>query len=270
MLGLTACNNSTIEDNNKTVSAAADSVIADPQSDNEINTDTIVYDNFTFPTDSLFSTKVLCTGNFHSDEVWNNADKQNWFGLFHNNEGCYLAETELKIKRVHDEGVDENANKKTGWEIKTANKDTSILLIERSASLTANKIEPVVLKQQQIMPGDTLRINYAGVDYKLFASGGKKKSNNNPDMFDVWNYKLYISATVKDTPRKSLLVAQPNFDDRMITILFAGDIDGDGVLDLIIDTSRHYNVSSIIIYLSKPAENSELLKPMGGHISAGC
>lgn len=91
-----------------------------------------------------------------------------------------------------------------------------------------------------------------------------------PEWFEVWNYKLYLTAEIKGQKRKSLLVAQPNFDDQMINLIFAGDIDGDGILDLIIDTSRHYNVTSPTIYLSKPAGNEEVVKPIGGHTSVGC
>jgi hypothetical protein len=53
------------------------------------------------------------------------------------------------------------------------------------------------------------------------------------------NYKLYITATIKGEAHKNLLVAQQNFDDQMIKLIFAGDIDGDGILDLIIDTSKN-------------------------------
>lgn len=56
----------------------------------------------------------------------------------------------------------------------------------------------------------------------------------------------------------------------MINLIFVGDIDGDGILDLIIDTSRHYNATSPTIYLSRPADNGEVVKPIGGHTSVGC
>ncbi len=55
-----------------------------------------------------------------------------------------------------------------------------------------------------------------------------------------------------------------------IYIMFAGDIDGDTIPDLIIDTSWHYNAEVPTLYLSKPAEKNQLLKVMGMHVTTGC
>jgi hypothetical protein len=232
--------------------------------------DSIVYDYSTFPIDSSFSTKVLTVGTFHDDEVWEGADKQKWFGLFHNKNGFYISETKLTIKRVFDEIVDENENERTGWEIQTVNKDTSIILMGGLNTLTSHIIQQAILPKEQVFPGDTLRINYLGIDYKIYATGSKKKVQDDPEWFDVWNYKLYLEATIKGQLHTSLLIAQPNFDDEMINIMFAGDIDGDGVLDLIIDTSSDYNATSPTIYFSSPATNGEVVKPIGRHVSVGC
>jgi hypothetical protein len=92
----------------------------------------------------------------------------------------------------------------------------------------------------------------------------------NPQWLEIWNYKLYLTASRNGQSIIELLVAQPNFDDQMIKILFAGDIDGDGFLDLIIDTSRHYNSTIPTLYLSKPAAGGHLVKPVGQHETVGC
>lgn len=270
VFSLTACNNLNKQNNLVKETSTVDTLASAIKDSNVNDIDTVSYDYSYFPIDSLFTTKVLTVGTFHDDEVWESADKEKWFGLFKSNTGFYLQETKLKTKRVYDQIVDENENEKTGWEVQTINKDTSIILIETSNFLTPHSVKQAILSKEQVYPGDTLRINYFGIDYKIFATGGKKKVQNDPEWFDVWNYKLYMTATIKGQQKTSLLVAQPNFDDQMINLIFAGDIDGDGILDLIIDTSRHYNSTSPTIYLSKPADNGEVVKPIGGHTSVGC
>jgi len=234
------------------------------------NCDSIFNKYTLFPIDSTLQTKILTTGTFHSDEVWKNADKENWIALFQSERSYYLAETKIKTIRVYDSVADENENDKTGWDVTTINRGRALILIETLDFLKPHQVLEAVLSKKQIFPGDTLRINYLGVHYILYATGEKKKVQTDPEWFEVWNYKLYITATIKGKQHKSLLVAKPSFDDQMITLIFAGDIDDDGILDLIINTSRHYNVSSPTIYFSKPAKNGEVVKPMGVHTSVGC
>lgn len=266
MYVLSACNNSSKQNTINNQIALIE--IAEIKTDT--NDSTITYDYTYFPIDSTFTTRVLTTGIFHSDEVWDDTERLKWFGLFQGKTGFYLAETKLKTKRVNDQIVDENENEKTAWEVQTISKDTSVILIEASKFLTPHAVLQAIISKDQVFPGDTLRINYLGIDYKIFATGGKKKVQDDPEWFDVWKYKLYLTATIKGQKHTSLLVAQPNFDDQMINLIFAGDIDGDGILDLIIDTSRHYNATSPTIYLSRPSNNGELVKPIGGHTSVGC
>lgn len=275
VLKLTACNNlsqrSTLLNQTSTNDTliSVNTALASFDEPSRLANDTINADYSTFPIDSTFTTKVLTEGIFHDDEVWDNADKEKWFGLFQGNTGFYIAETKLKTERVRDEILDDE-NAKTGWEVQTNNEDPSIILIGEQNYLASRNVQQAILSKEQIYPGDTILLNYLGIDYKLYATGEKKKIQEDPEWFDVWNYKLYLTATIKGQEYKSLLVAQPNFDDQMVNLIFAGDIDGDGILDLIIDTSRHYNASSPTIYLSKPATKSEIVKPIGGHTSVGC
>lgn len=267
--GLMACNSSDRERHTVNQTEKVDTAIAVSLPAPLLNEDTVLTDH-SFPSVDSLSAKVLTVGVFHSDEVWETAANENWLGLFHSKNGFYLAAAKLKTKRIHDEIVDTHENQKTGWEVRTVNQDSSIILIEGLPYLTPRKVEKVALSKPQVWPGDSLRFNYLGVDYTIFATGDKKKVNDDPLFFEVWNYKLYIMATIRGQQLKSLLVAHENFDDQMTALEFAGDIDGDGILDLIINTSRHYNATIPTIYLSRPAENRELVKPVGAHTSVGC
>jgi len=245
-----------------------------PQNDLKLNheneKDTIKYDNLNFPNDNNYIAKLLTTGTFHSDEVWINADKEKWFGLFNNENGFYLAETKVITIRVRDLIVDENENEKTGWNVQTNNKDTSIMLINGLNFQSKHEIKQMVLQKDQVMPDDTLHFNYLGIEYELFATGSMKNDKNDPNWKIVWNYKIYLRVHKDGQIITELLVAKPNFDAEMINIMFAGDIDGDGLLDLIIDTSRHYNATIPTLYLSKSADKGHLLKAVAGHKSIGC
>ncbi len=53
-------------------------------------------------------------------------------------------------------------------------------------------------------------------------------------------------------------------------VIFAGDLDRDGKLDLIYDTTDHYNVSRPVLFLSGAAEGDELLHAVAEYNSVGC
>lgn len=266
VLGLTACENPSPPQVSRNPMVPLDTPLTETISTEENSS----YQNAVFPLEDSFITSVLTVGSFHEDEVAADADKAPWSGLFKNGEGYYIAPTGLKTKRVYDPVIDETEKEKTGREVQTTNKDTAVILVSGASFLTTGRVLPADLSKTQVFPGDTVQLRYDGVDYKLFATGDRRKSHSNTEEITVRNYRLYLMATVKGQLCKSLLVAQENFDDAMITVLFAGDLDGDGILDLVIDTSRHYNVSSPTLYLSKPAGGGQIVKPVGAHITMGC
>ncbi len=227
-------------------------------------------DIVTFPVDSLMQIKVLTTGNFHSDEVWETANKEKWTGIFKSKSDFYIKATSIKAKKVHDGFVDENEKEKTGWEITTPNKDSSIILIEMQPYLEERKIQSVTIYKNFIYPNDTVVFSFLGNRYKLFATGISKKVQGEAEALEVMKYRLYLTAYINGKETTQLLSAQPDFDDKMIELLFAGDIDGDGILDFIIDNSRHYNMYKPTLYLSMPAEKGQIVKPVGFHVSVGC
>jgi hypothetical protein len=239
--------------------------------DTASNSPSDIADYFYFPPDTPYSAKVLTVGQFHEDEVWATAKEEQWFGLFKRGAAFYVAPTRISTTKVFDPIVDEDSlTDRTGWDVKAMNEDSCLILVSGYPLPDNKKVIPVTLANDKIYPGDTVSFNYLGVQYKLYATGTKKKMQDDPLWFDVWNYRLYLEATKDGKLVKELLAAQPNFDDNMISVVFAGDVDGDGLLDLILDTSRHYNMLSPTLYLSKPAGKDQLLKVVGQHISVGC
>lgn len=231
--------------------------------------ETSIEDNDVFPVDSLLKTKLLTTGKFHSDEVWKTASKGKWTGIFKDTEGFYLKETTVKTKRVHDDIVDKT-NENTGWEVTTSNKDTNFILIEALPFLADRKIQALALSKKIIYPDEEFKVSYLGKEYKIFATGSKKKYDQEIEAYEVRNYKLYLTTNINGRAITQLLAAQVEFNERMIEILFAGDIDGDGILDFIIDTSNDYNYSTPTLYLSRPADKGKIFKPLGYYVIGGC
>jgi hypothetical protein len=242
--------------------------------------DTIHYDTLQLPSvefgnkavknNTYFSGKILTIGDFHEEEIWPNVQNEKWFGIFKDKGGYYISKTTIEAKRVHDAiADDENSDKKTGWKIKTTIKDTSFLLISGLNYLDNHRIEEVTFGKY-IIPGDSLKIEYKGNSYNFYATGMKLNQSKDFDIYNIYNYKIFLKAKINGTEKTQLLVASPRNNDALASILFIGDIDGDKILDIVIDTANHYNADKPTLYLSKPIEGDEILKMVGVHVSYGC
>ncbi len=53
-------------------------------------------------------------------------------------------------------------------------------------------------------------------------------------------------------------------------VLWAGDLDGDGRLDLVLDESDHYNVTVTALFLSSEAAPGALVRRVARHETTGC
>lgn len=223
-----------------------------------------------YPGDSGFLCNLLRTGNFHQDEVWKTAASGNWFGLFKRSRNYYLAKTTISLKRIAD-FVDEDPYKKSGWEVTSSGKDSCIFLITQYNNLFKNwNVVKVSLSKDVIEPGDSIQLFFNGAKCTLKATGGWARLNANARESYKWNYKLYLCAEKHGRYIEELLVSKPRFDGLMGSILFAGDIDGDGRLDLLIDTAFQENAEQPALYLSQPAGTEQLLILAGQHLRVGC
>lgn len=259
IFGLSGCNNPVPKKKIPEAGKTSDTLSVNSEHKDSIQEDTIV-----------FPINILTTGIFHSDEVWDHAGNMKWIGLFKSPSGYYLKETKLKSIHVYDPVLDEDESITTGWEVSTAEKDTNIILIQTLPYLKNRKIRSVPITKKYIYPGERVSFNYLGIDYSLSATGNKKKESDESDWYIVSDYKLYLTAKINGKPCKTLLTSQKVFDEAMVSLIFAGDLDGDGIVDILLDNSNHYNVTVPTLYLSRPAVKGQVVKSVGSHTSVGC
>ncbi len=230
-----------------------------------IKADTVLTD---FPDDSLSNGNVLEIGLFHSDEVPLNARQLKWFGLFCKNGKTYYLDTALiDIQKVKDEMVDEDGQQ-TGWQVKAKHTDSCLLLISGVENLSKHPITKLSLGKEVLLPGDEQVFAYNGIKYTLYATGDKKTTQSD-GFVQLTNYRMFLKSEANGQVTNQILTANGNTEYGHL-IKFVGDIDGDELPDLIIDTSGKENVGKTTLYLSKPASKGTLLKAIGMHIIVGC
>lgn len=121
---------------------------------------------------------------------------------------------------------------------------------------------------------NTVEFKFNDEVYRFTATGTLKETYKYTDdesddekVFKNYNdYKLYLQINDK---AKQLIFEQESFSDTFVKLLFVGDLDSDGKLDIILDTSGDYEQESIRVFLSNGAKNY-LYEAASGHDDFSC
>ena len=84
------------------------------------------------------------------------------------------------------------------------------------------------------------------------------------------DWKDYRMTLKKDNNPEILLFKIPEFKDSVLRLLFAGDIDKDGKLDLVFDAHTWYEEANITVFLSSLATDGILVKAASFSIQYDC
>lgn len=186
------------------------------------------------------SFRILMTGSYHGTEVKADSGRA-WLGLFDTGDRYELRRVELVIERVHDPILD-GEGEATGREVSLAGGDEGLvclLLPSSSHPLTEGVVHCVHQGSPELRPDTLVRLDgthsVRASDKGLFLTDG--------------------------TIEQRLCDSYPDSHGESVRIVWAGDLDGDGRVDLILDDRFHYVVwRSFGLYLSGGAEPPHLVE----------
>jgi len=218
---------------------------------------------------ALLTGYIIKPGKYHKEEIPDKITTQDWFGIFKENGNYMVEKTTINILSVHDAIVD-NEGEKTGKKIISNNNKECYLLMNNISYLTEIKIDTILTKPTIIHPEKPFSYQTNNIEYTLSATADEYNPLNKDNLFfNPKNYNLFLEKNTNGVITKQLLLFENRFDDQITKILFIGDIDGDTIPDLLIDSANHYNASVPTLYLSKEAKTNEILKIVSLHEKVG-
>ena len=207
---------------------------------------------------------LLEVGEFHGDEVSAETGEQ-WLGLHVSEKGSLLVNHTITVEKVHDALIDEG-DKKTGKKVSVDLPIDPIFLVNSDWVLQSGPVKTVFEGDgeplQSITPRN-LKVDKAEYEIKIIGDEGER----------CWKDGLPKNAKLVLKNGKSsqtLYTLQECGSDPGWSLIWAGDLDKDGQLDLYVTVSQHYNIIERKLFLSSQADEGQLVAEVAEFVTSGC
>lgn len=206
-------------------------------------------------------------GVYHGDE-WKAPPGDDWLALIASETGFTLIETTVHADKAIDAIVDENGQM-TGKRVTTTSAIRPIFLFQGLSTLKPGPISTLYNGFHPLAPDESLLLTLPypeSAAYRFHASGTLE------DISTFNDYVLHLDFRQNgQAPVSQALVQHDRLDEEAYPgLLWVGDLDRDGKLDLIADITYHYNVQHLVLYLSSYAKQGQLVGLAAELKTSGC
>lgn len=207
--------------------------------------------------------ELLRPGQFHGHEV-TAQDGELWWALVSRGDSFVLEQREIRVQAAHDVLLDEEGER-SGKRVEARGTGQALLLLRGVPGLRAGPVEAQRPEPKQLFPGQTCSLTVADGGW-LLASGSAAVGPRPNSEFLVRDYGLWL----ENPSSRQRLAAFAAVDTAPPELIWAGDLERDGKLDLIIELGNHYNVTEWVLFLSSAAGPGERVGRVASFRSAGC
>lgn len=199
---------------------------------------------------------LVWTSLFHSED-FPYKNNERWMGLFKDGDKFVVRSTRLRVKKIANPDLYD-------LEVTATRKGDAVFLFRDLPNIKESVIPTAFLVNDdadEILKPGTRELNFNGIHYALILE--------NPTS-DEYPGKGSTLTLVADGKEQTLRYLPDGCNDCSWTLLWAGDLDADGNLDLLMDLADHYNVEDRVLFLSSKADADKLVKFSANFYSYGC
>ena len=210
--------------------------------------------------------EIVTAGEHHGDEVPANAAGI-WYALVSDGQEASLQRVRVTVARVKDEIIDEG-DEMTGKRVDVSSAVEPIVLVRGIRGLKTARI-PTVFVHRHV--DSVVDANLRGDSYQFWvecqegpAVSGQRQERCDLKMRHGSAFQVLFTYVAYYEGGERLWASG------VPTILWAGDLNRDGLLDVLLDTSDHENVNERRLYLSRPRGSGSLVEEVAVHTLTGC
>lgn len=192
------------------------------------------------------------------DESWMELYRDSVTGKYH------ISKAKYSIETYYDECLGENQGSLTSLR--------EGLFFINMPTLKMGVIDSIDIGTGYAAPDRNLTITFNGSHYTLRVTAEVSDDEFHPfDQDQEYGYwKNYRMTLRKDNLSEVPLFDIKEFSNSVLRLLFAGDIDGDGKLDLVFDSHEWYESVAVTVFLSSIAPNGIIVKAGVAELSYDC
>ena len=226
--------------------------------------------HLTFADDTV---TILRAGLWHGDEVTVESGPD-WWGIFPEGDGFTLQQAPVTITLEYDAIMDEEGQA-TGKRVKVPQEAEPVLLIRGIAGLKEGRLNTPKAAPWKtfVYPGQSIDLKLSEGKQPEYVAlqvlGGVKTGGSVTDLLlNDYTFNMFQHSG-RDIITQTLATIPGNTDGHP-EFVWAGDIDRDGKVDVLLNITNHYVVTHLVLYLSSAAKEGELVGKVAEHKTAGC
>ena len=202
--------------------------------------------------------QVWTTGPLHESEVIGKTGEL-WFGLYSDSLTFELRESRVTITDSQTVGGLYDRFVTTDQAAKP------LFLLRGVNGLSNRPVLTVLATPTFIHPAESKSMQFGESTYYSVAAFGQAVDETVDVVITDYTIRLRKG-------RQSQIIASFKWigSDKHPTILWVGDLDGDARLDLLMDSSTHYNLITYTLFLSSVAGNGNLVEQVASFTRGGC
>jgi len=214
--------------------------------------------------------RVIEVGQFHGDEIHARSGER-WLGLFVSGRRSALRYSTINVTKVFDDITDYGTGQKTGKRVRVNSPRQPLLLASNSTALTPGPlITAFKMKEGDYSYGLDqlpLMLRLGHRSYVLKVVAPDQKAQPCPDINFPRNGRLVL---ISGHSQQVLYTLDVCGNDPNWYLVWAGDLDRDGKLDLYVNVTQHYDLSERKLFLSSQARRGKLVREVGSFETGGC
>jgi hypothetical protein len=205
--------------------------------------------------------EILYPGDYSSGEIDSAILDQNWIGLTRSGNYINFGKALIQLSPIEDPwGEEGNLD---GTKVFNSSGKPAFMYLSGINDIDGINMEDIISSQpfSELLPGEVFNFG----SFTLSATGNYDEENN-----QYSNYKLTLSGMKDSFHIEQEILFQEFFDDAMINFYWIGDLDQDGLPDMLIDTSHKYSYSNPTLFLSSQSHQNTLVKKVAETTRYGC